>query len=214
METFYNGLPAAGAALHIAHSSQDRIASERRLITAKEISMQDTLCRIIGLGNVNRGDDSIGPIVARKVKAVLAERFPDLVLSQQCEVTECSDGAGLLAEWDGVPLVVVIDAMVSGAPPATVRRFAPPEPLPVASFMSSTHAFGLAEAIALGDVLHQLPDAIVVYGIEGHGFDVGSNPSPEVLAVVGSVAERVIRDVVAVATDALMLEPVELETAE
>jgi hydrogenase maturation protease len=70
----------------------------------------------------------------------------------------------------------------------------------VSSFVSSTHAFGLAEAIALGDVLHQLPDELIVYGVEGVRFEPGSTPSDEVLWVVRRVCERVLSEATAVCT--------------
>jgi hypothetical protein len=37
-------------------------------------------------------------------------------------------------------------------------------------FRRSNHAFSLVEAVELSRALHPLPMGLIVYGIEGHGF--------------------------------------------
>jgi hydrogenase maturation protease len=52
--------------------------------------------------------------------------------------------------WDKANMVIVLDAVVSGAQPGTICRFdAQADPLPTRWFHGSTHAFGVAEAIEL-----------------------------------------------------------------
>ena len=66
------------------------------------------------------------------------------------------EAASLLACLEGVRTAFLIDACVSGAPPGTVRRLdlaRDGDALPDLQFGLSTHGFGLAEAIALGQAL-------------------------------------------------------------
>ncbi len=88
--------------------------------------------------------------------------------------------------------MVVIDAARTGAPAGSVLRFdAAEKPLPAGFFRSSTHAFGVAEAVELARALGRLPGRVVVYGIEGRSFEAGGRLSKEVRRAVEEVAARV-----------------------
>jgi hydrogenase maturation protease len=60
---------------------------------------------------------------------------------------------------------IIIDAMRAGLPAGSVRRFAVDE-LSAESGLMSTHGFGIADALALGQALGGLPGEMVVVGIE------------------------------------------------
>jgi hydrogenase maturation protease len=53
---------------------------------------------------------------------------------------------------------------------------------------SSTHAFGLPEAIELGRALERLPSQLLVYAIEGRDFSAGQGLTEDVAAAVKAVA--------------------------
>ena len=87
--------------------------------------------------------------------------------------------------------IVVVDAARSGAAPGTVRRFdARSQPLPVRSLRSSTHAFGVADAIELARSLGRLPERVEVYAIEGASFVAGDSLSPSVERAVAALADE------------------------
>jgi hydrogenase maturation protease len=141
---------------------------------------------VIGVGNPLRHDDGVGPAVGRAVG----------LASPAARVIEMEgEGAALLEAWTGADLVVIVDAVRSGAAPGTVYRFEPPQdPLPATLSSTSTHAFGLPVAVELGRTLGQLPQRLIVYGIEGVDFTAGEGLSPGVEAAVGTVAARVQAD--------------------
>ena len=56
--------------------------------------------------------------------------------------------------------------------------------------LSSTHAFGVAEAIELARALGRLPASLTVYAIEGDRFDVGQELSPEVEAAIDKLVDE------------------------
>ena len=55
-------------------------------------------------------------------------------------------------------------------------------------FRTSTHAFGVAEAVRLARVLDLMPGRPLIYGIEGRRFDLDIAPSIEVVVAAENVA--------------------------
>ena len=139
---------------------------------------------MIGVGNAIRSDDAVGLAVAR----ALADTVPEgvEVLEREGEPTS------LLAAWEGADAVWLVDAVSSGAAPGTVHRVdATNEPLPAGFARTSTHHFGLPEAIELARTLDRLPARLVVYGVEGARFDTGDELTSEVAAAVPRVADAI-----------------------
>jgi len=140
---------------------------------------------VVGVGNLARGDDAAGLLVARRIRL----REPRIEVVEVPNATDCLDA---LRRGERV---IVVDAMRTGAPAGTVRRFdLQDEPLPASFSPGSTHALGLATAVELARALGTLPRRVVVYGIEGARFELGAAPSPEVLAAVDRVAEAVVAE--------------------
>jgi hydrogenase maturation protease len=138
---------------------------------------------LIGVGNRWRGDDGAGLAVARRVR----ELAPAGVEVREVE----GDATALVEAWSGADHVVVVDAAASGAPPGTVRRFdACSAPLPVRSLRSSTHAFGVGDAVELARALGRLPERLEVVAIEGAGFTAGERLSPAVERAVAALASE------------------------
>lgn len=138
---------------------------------------------VIGVGNLLRRDDGVGRIAAR---AIARAGVPARVIEMEGE------GATLLEAWDQAGVVVVIDAMRSGSAPGTVHRFEPPaDRLPSTLRSTSTHAFGIPDAVALGRTLERLPPRLIVYGIEGADFTAGEGLSPQVDAAVPVAVSRI-----------------------
>jgi hydrogenase maturation protease len=148
------------------------------------IPRTDTL--VIGVGNCDRGDDGAGIAVARALRDRVGPGVRVVELG--------SDALGLVDFLRAAPAVIVVDAARSGASPGTIHRFdARSTPLPVGVFHdTSTHAFGVANAIELGRTLALLPDALTVFGIEGEQFTAGATISPRVGAAVEEVTHQLL----------------------
>ena len=67
--------------------------------------------------------------------------------------------------------------------------------VPVTSFRSATHSYGLPEAIELGKALNQLQPHVIVYGIEGKAFDAGTGLSIDVERAAERVVQIIVREV-------------------
>ncbi|HLG98373.1 MAG TPA: hydrogenase maturation protease [Bryobacteraceae bacterium] len=136
--------------------------------------------RIIGCGNTDRGDDAAGILVARR----LAELGLD-------SIEHSGDGFALLELWHGADDVVLVDAIVSGAPPGTISPWdAGADPIKSQHCRCSTHVFGPAEAIEIARAVGRLPERIRIIGIEAVQFEPGSEPVPDVMQAVEDVVRE------------------------
>ncbi len=142
---------------------------------------------VIGVGNPYRGDDGVGLAVAERLRDAAA----DDVVVLECE----QEPTRLVDAWEGADVAVVVDACAGGAAPGTVHRFDVDEgPLPARVFRSSTHSFGVGDAVELARVLGRLPDRLVVYGVEGAEFGPGASLSTPVASAVDGVAAAIVGD--------------------
>jgi hydrogenase maturation protease len=141
---------------------------------------------VIGVGNRWRGDDAAGLAVAARLR----ELAPCAVDVHELD----GDLSALIDVWADVEDVVVVDAARSGAPPGTVLHFdVPRAELPGDSLCSSSHAFGLVEAVRLGQALSRLPQHLEIYAIGGLDFRLGEGLSPGVADAVNQVADTLRR---------------------
>ena len=141
---------------------------------------------VIGIGNAYRRDDGVGLVVVESVRDRVDEGVEVLTYEQE--------PSRLIEAWEGAGAVIVVDA-ASGPEPGTVRRFdAVEQPIPAGVFRSSTHAFGVGDAIEISRTLGTLPARLVVYGVAGEDFAAGVGLTAPVQAAVGAVAEAILRD--------------------
>ncbi len=139
--------------------------------------------RIIGVGNPFRGDDAVGILVARQLAGL------DLPGVQILE--RSGEGTALMEAMQGCETLYLIDAMQSEASPGEILRFeAHDEPLPAHFSATSTHAFGVAEAIEMARLMGELPSKLIVYGIEGKNYAAGQNLSLEVEHAIPILVDR------------------------
>ena len=143
---------------------------------------------VAAVGNPDRGDDGVGPLVAQRLSGSLPPGARVVVRS--------GDLMSLIEDWAGVDAVICVDAAAQrGAPGRVYRIDLAEEALPPELSFTSSHAFGLAEAIELARVLELAPKQIVVYAIEGACFDTGAPFTPEVLSAASEVADCIAGEV-------------------
>jgi hydrogenase maturation protease len=143
---------------------------------------------VIGIGNAYRRDDAVGLVVARRLRA----RAP----ANLTVLEHGGEGADLMETWKDAPAVILMDAAHSGVAAGTIRRIdCRLEPLPPSMFGDSTHAFGVAEAVELSRVLGRLPERLIMFGVEGADYRVGTELSPAVLEAVPQVVEAILAEI-------------------
>ena len=133
-----------------------------------------------GIGNHYRGDDAAGIIVA------------DMIKTDADIIKHDGEPSSLIESWDGRSKVLLIDAVSSGAKSGTIFHYDLTETtLPDTFSKSSTHAFGIVEAVELARALNKLPEHITFYGIEGKNFDINQGLSPEIEEALPALVQQI-----------------------
>jgi len=149
--------------------------------------------RVIGIGNILAGDDAIGPLI---IKAMKAKPLDDVEL-----IEAGMSGLGILDFMRGADAVIVIDAVHSHQAPGTIHRLVIPEDLGLLmqpawnSGTMSTHGFGLGETLTLSHTLGTLPPTTLVYGIELVQTEMGTAVSSTVIEAIEAVVSAIEKDV-------------------
>lgn len=142
---------------------------------------------VIGIGNEFRGDDAFGFEVIRRIR----EQIPgsvDVLLTE-------GDGTHLMQRWAGCDAVYIVDCITSGAPGGTCFRLdAAERKMPTQFFRSSSHIFGVAEAIEMSRALNQLPSKVIVYGAEGTQLDLGKPMSEPMVKAVRTIGDQLLQE--------------------
>lgn len=150
------------------------------------------MCRtlVIGLGNDLRGDDGAGLRVVRRLEG----RVPETVRLVEAP----ADAVALLDLWEGADRVVLIDATQSGVPAGTVAMVevgsGREDGRLVGETMMSSHAMGLADAVALARALDRLPRRLRIYGIEAASLVHGAPLSEAVARAADALADRLVAE--------------------
>ncbi|MGI9417654.1 MAG: hydrogenase maturation protease [Geminicoccaceae bacterium] len=155
--------------------------------------MAETRTLIIGVGNADRGDDGAGLAVASRLHERLDHECGIHVIEHWGEAT------GLVEAMEGWDQVLIIDASESGASPGSYRIFEAGETaLPSDLSETSSHGFGVLQAIELARTLGMLPAQCRVYAIEGEAFETGAPLSDAVGGAVETVVDEIMRSLEAV----------------
>lgn len=143
---------------------------------------------VLGLGNELAGDDALGPLAARAVRAELAgsdHEAPVDVLESP------ASGLALIELLAGYDRAVIVDAVLTGRhPPGTVLELGLDEVGRVRA--PSTHQAGLPELAAVARRLGlTFPDRTMVLAVEVEDpLTLGRPLSPSVAAAIPEVARR------------------------
>ena len=137
---------------------------------------------VVGVGNEFRRDDGVGPAVARELGR----------LGVPAQITD-GDPVRLMEAWAGADLVVVVDAVrCTPARPGRVHRMSF---IDVGEPATSSHGFGIPEAVELAQVLDRLPRRLVVFAVEVAEVGFGPGLSEPVAAAVPGLVREVLREV-------------------
>lgn len=142
---------------------------------------------LLGLGNPLRGDDGAGPAVIEWVR----ERGLPAGVTAIDAGTPGLDLVLTLADYDRA---VIVDAAGLGRAPGSWARFTSERLLEDNGSGLTLHAAGLADALRLGAALDQLPDHLVIFGVQPAQVDWSPGLSAGVAAAVPEVGRAVLNE--------------------
>ena len=143
---------------------------------------------VIGIGAELRGDDAAGLIALRLLRTMDPLEGVGFL--------ECADdGLNLIHAWEGVDVVILIDAVSAGLPPGTITTIDVRDcTASLSKLQSSSHHIGLAETIELGRALHALPPVLILYGVQWGDTHPGETLSPAVVPAIDRIVASVRAD--------------------
>ena len=149
--------------------------------------MTDTL--VLGLGNPLRGDDGVGPVVI----GWLRERG---LPSGVTVVDEGIASPELVLTLESYRRAIIVDAADMGCAPGEWVRFTPDRvQLKGNNSALSLHTAGLADVLALGAALGQLPDEVIIFGVQPAQLEWSPGLSAGVQAAVPVVGRAVLQEI-------------------
>lgn len=139
---------------------------------------------VLGVGSPF-DDDRLGWQVIERLRQ---RDLPEGVLLKACD----RPGAALLAEMQGMEAIIIIDALLADREAGEVVHLRLEDVLQQAGALSS-HAFGVAEALVLGQAMNSLPSELCLLGvcIAAETRDAPSLPSLE--PVLARVEQQLAR---------------------
>ena len=140
---------------------------------------------VIGVGNVYRRDDGVGPAVAEVVEA---RRLPGV------RVVRCAaETTALLDAWTGSGLAVIVDASVGGTPGRV--RYGTFDDFGDAPQLSS-HELSLTQTYQLALALGRAPESVRVVTVDVADTSHGVGLTPAVRAAITEAVRSVERIIV------------------
>lgn len=143
---------------------------------------------VLGLGNIIMADDGVGPRVIDYVAQ--QGQLPDDV--------ELLDGGtlglDLLPRLENVRRLIIVDAVETGQVPGTLVRLTGDEVPQALETKLSPHQMGLKDLLAVARLMDQLPDEIILIGVQPASIEMVAELSPQVTACLPQLAAMVRRE--------------------
>ena len=129
---------------------------------------------VFGIGNPNRSDDAVGPLI---LDALQAAELPEGVEL----IPFMGDGTGLTLALQNCRRAILIDAVLDNGPPGDLVIIdCNNQQLPPQQYLCSSHGFGLGEAIEMARALGTLPPWCFILGVRASKLETGHELSREV----------------------------------
>lgn len=139
---------------------------------------------VLGIGNILMGDEGLGVRVVE-----LFEKAYDLPEGVTC-VDGGVAGVALLGYFKDYTHIIIVDAVSSGAAPATIKRFADTDIKAVPPSAATAHQIGIKELIALSRFEGESPEILLI-GIVPEEIAPGMGLTPSVEAALPRAADMI-----------------------
>jgi len=140
---------------------------------------------VIGVGNLDRGDDAAGPAVCERIATLAPQAVRTVVLG--------SSTIDLVNHWSDGDRVVIVDAARPDGNPGRIGEYDGLDQRFVVPGTASTHSIDVAGGIELARAMGRLPTGLTIVSIEGAAFEFGAPLTRAVRCSVEEVASRLSR---------------------
>ncbi len=143
---------------------------------------------VLGVGNIIMGDEGVGVRCIERIDA--AGLLPGVITIDGGTSTN-----ELLGELEGLDLLVIIDAVATGAASGTLVRLEGDRIPSAFSNKLSPHQHGINDLLATLTFMGRAPARVVLHGVTPHRMELGLELSPEIEAVVPALIANVVAEV-------------------
>lgn len=140
---------------------------------------------VLGLGNLVHSDDGAG------VHAIHRLQKDGRVPSDVVLIDGGTQGLSLLPHISGFQRMLVIDAIDAGEPPGTLLRLEGPA-LANMPGKPSVHQLGFADLMVAMNLLGDLPEEVVVLGVQPESTEWSAELSPPVARTMDALIDAAI----------------------
>lgn len=142
---------------------------------------------VVGVGNQYRSDDAAGWVVVDRLMSKCGPSIKFVKLR--------GDIGELMDLFETHKSVYLVDACQGGDPVGAWQRIdLLKQTLPNDNPQTSTHGFGILQAVAMAKNLNQLPEKLIIYLIHGDNYRIAEGISPQVNRGVNGVVEAIINE--------------------
>jgi hydrogenase maturation protease len=144
---------------------------------------------LIALGNPLLSDEGVGVHILQEIEKRVPEPRPfDLLDSGNSYMR-------VLHSLKGCKKAVFVDCALMGAKPGEMRRFTPEEVSSVKNLQGfSFHEGDLLKTLELAKMLADLPDEVVIFGIQPANLEPGQKLSTVLVANFSIYAECILKE--------------------
>lgn len=146
---------------------------------------------VLGVGNLILADEGVG---VRVVEALVRDyRLPEGVVA----IDGGTSGMEMLEDLSHLDLLIVVDAIAAGQPPATLVKLTG-DAVPVFFRRNlSPHAIGLSDVLAALEFMEAAPREAVVIGVQPVSMELSTELTPAIAALVPTLMLQVVDELVA-----------------
>jgi hydrogenase maturation protease len=144
---------------------------------------------VLGVGNIIMGDEGVGVRCVERIEAEHLLPASVVVIDGGTSTNE------VMGELEGLDLLVIVDAVVTGAPPGTLVRLEGKEIPTAFSNKLSPHQHGINDLLATLTFMGRAPNRVVLHGVVPHRIELGLELSAELAAVVPALVANVVAEV-------------------
>lgn len=144
---------------------------------------------VLGVGNLIMGDEGVGVRCIERIEA--AGLLPPGVVA----IDGGTSTNELLADVEGVDLLVIVDAVATGEPAGTLVRLEGDRIPSAFSNKLSPHQHGINDLLATLTFLGRAPGRVVLHGVTPHRMELGLELSPEIEAAMPQLIANVVAEV-------------------
>ena len=144
-----------------------------------------TTTLVLGLGNTIMTDDGIGPKVIEQLQQNAG--LPEGVVLLDGGTL----GLDLLPHLEGVQRLIIVDAVEIGQLAGTCVRFAGDDVPMALETKLSPHQMGMKDLLAVARLMGQLPDEIVLIGVQPACLEMDTELTPPIAAALPTLVAMV-----------------------